>query len=115
MTKDHQCPHCHAALQVELPHTDPYGLNKLHSIIHCDTCAELKAKLIKTNDYISSITNELRTAADPAAIEKLSGSLKAHYHGKQRIQKKLDDRLHTSRPISEQNKLDQKPQGQLPW
>ena len=115
MTKDHQCPHCKTALQVELPHTDPYSLNRLHTLIHCDTCSELKAKLIKTNDYITSITNELRTAADTVAIEKLSGSLKAHYSGRQRIQKKLDDRVPVTRQTSEQNKLDQKPQGQLPW
>ena len=84
-------------------------------MVHCDACHKLKDKLIETNDHITHIHTELRTASDPVAIEKLSGSLKAHYTGKDRIQKKLDDRLPITRPTNEQNNLDQKGQSALPW
>jgi hypothetical protein len=102
-------------MQIDLPHTDLYGLNKLHTMVHCDPCSKLKASLIKTDDHITHITTELRTASDPAAIEKLRGSLKAHFTGKQRIRKKLDDRLPASRPTGGQKQLDPKADGQLPW
>ena len=115
MKQEHQCPQCALPIVGDMPEGDPYGTNKFFKLVHCDQCSDLKAKLLKTNGYISNLTIQLRSAKDPQTIDGITGSLKAHYTGKDRIQKKLDDRLPQTRQTNEENKLAKPPQGQLPW
>ena len=115
MKQSHQCPHCKTSIEVDMPDGDPYGTNKFFKLVHCDLCSELKAKLIRTNNFIDELSSQIRTATDPAVIDKISGSLKAHYTGRQRIQEKLDALLPTSRQTEQQKKLAKDGQSPLPW